>query len=76
MSTIAKMQTVTINEVLRKIKVCTQCGHSWIQRSSRRPGVCPNGRCHNPRWEEDGPYFWVAEAVQRLKVPGKVARER
>lgn len=30
---------------------CERCGHEWVSRKGV-PMVCPNKRCHNPRWDQ------------------------
>ncbi|HTG95800.1 MAG TPA: hypothetical protein VL866_24580 [Pyrinomonadaceae bacterium] len=30
---------------------CERCGYEWVSRKGV-PMVCPNKRCHNPRWDQ------------------------
>jgi hypothetical protein len=31
---------------------CKYCGHKWFPSKPGRPAVCPNDKCHTPRWDQ------------------------
>jgi predicted Zn-ribbon and HTH transcriptional regulator len=35
---------------IEKLK-CLRCGYEWYPRTPGRPYVCPNPKCHSPRWD-------------------------
>jgi predicted Zn-ribbon and HTH transcriptional regulator len=38
-------------EYVLPILKCKRCGHTWIQRKQRKPGICPV--CKRWNWDED-----------------------
>jgi len=36
----------------RKLLECLQCGWKWFPRLEERPDLCPNIKCHSPKWDK------------------------